>query len=307
MDLKKDQTLYNSPEEKGKTLKSHVNIFVLIGVLLALLVCIRFANLGVRWITNTAELTSNPLSESVDYTFLGFSSQKAAEEKCPEIKGKRGKDTNASAAAYFDLLHPAKFVVRNNNKKSNVSVDLGRVLVMAEPGLSTFTYTLSGMIEKERDGNKVQVALENPMLSDLYSPTPPEPGTIFMSFVEKTPENANFLHVPYMIYFFLPLVLIIVYTIYSSKAVLTAFFYYPGLFLLFDYKEAFVNGPFCWLFKPLNFNFTDPRIPLFAVGLVAIFFLLGVFGLLNWKKQEDRYKERLIIFTFLLLPLFLRF
>jgi hypothetical protein len=120
-------------------------------------------------------------------------------------------------------------------------------------------------------------------------------------------EKSEYLDIPYLVYFYLPLVLILVFSSFYSRAVFTSFFYYAGLFLLFDFKAVLFRVPFSWLTQLFNIKDTSLVEGVGAVVVTVLFTLLGFFGLFNWKNRRDIFKEKLMVFFFLLLPLFLRF
>jgi hypothetical protein len=128
-----------------------------------------------------------------------------------------------------------------------------------------------------------------------------------ISFIMKTMEKTGYLDIPYLIYFYLPLVLIFVFSSFYSRAVFTSFFFYTGLFLLFDFKTVLFRVPFSWLTQLFNIKDTTPVEGIGAVMVAVLFTLLGIYGLFNWKNRRDIFKEKLIVLFFILLPIFLRF
>jgi hypothetical protein len=288
-----------------------VNKFYFIGLLVILLVAFRFVNLSLWWFMGKLELThhaSTLFTKKVNYTFLDFSSYKRAEKECRELAQKHPEDNTINVAAYFNLLHPGIFLIQNN--KGHSFVDLGRVIANVGPGLSTFKLYLSDFIEKQWNHKTTRTHLGTSLLfSKLFSPSSPGSQKTGdpVSFILKSPEKLAYLDIPFLLYFYLPLVFIFIFFNIYSRAVFLSFFYYPLLFLLFDFKTVLFKIPFHWIMEPLNIE-TTPSIEAVGAAVVAsIFLLLGLIGLLNWKKRRDSFKERLIVLFFLLLPLFLRF
>jgi hypothetical protein len=132
---------------------------------------------------------------------------------------------------------------------------------------------------------------------------PPSPG----SFVVKAQEQSPYLKIPYLIYFFLPLLLILVAIASTGEVMASAFFYYVEMFFLFDYKKLFAAIPLGWAFRALNIEISDFRLKLAAVLLALFFLACTVFGLWHWKKREITNWQKRIILFFILLPWFLFF
>lgn len=292
-------------EKKFKRARTRINILYLFGPLIILLVIFRFLNLFGWWQVTKLELTRQPSNKRASYTFLDFSNHKKAQEKLLESTQKTaGPAASIIVVSYFNLLQPGVFLIRNNEGLS--LVDLGKVIVTTKSGLSTFTLYLSDCIEEKRKDSKDAARFGSSILSKLLGKKE-LPSEKKISFLLKSPEKSKYLKIPYLIYFYFPLLIILILSHFYSPAVLTAFFYYPALFLLFDFKNLFFTVPFQWLTRSLNIGIPDVMGGLAAVIVVLLFTLIGVAGISNWKKQRVILKEKLIIFFFLLLPLFLRF
>jgi hypothetical protein len=290
-------------EKQFKKAGLRVNLFYLFGILILLLVVFRFINLTMWWLVTHMELTNKTPDKQVKYTALHLSSQKKAKEKCLELS-QRHPAASVTVVSYFNLVHPGVFLVHNKAKHS--TVDLGRMVIPLGPGLFTFRMHLTDIIEKQWDQTVQRTRFTTSILLTFFIKEDPA-ASKDISFILKSMEKAEYLDIPYLIYFYLPLVLILIFSSFYSRAVFTSFFYYPGLFLLFDFKAVLFRVPFSWLTRVFNIKDTTPVEGVGAVVVAVLFTLLGFYGLLNWKNRRDIFKEKLMVFFFILLPLFLRF
>lgn len=304
-------SVYDPDQFKKKGPK--VNIFHLIGLLVILLVVFRFINLTLWWFMGKLELKNlvyQPakmlmLTKNVDYTFLDFSNYKKAEKECREFALNNPGDKTIHVAAYFNLLHPGIFLIQNNN--GNSFVDLGRIIVTAAPGLSTFTLYMSDFIEKRRNHEKAKKHLGTSLLLSTLLPQKQQDAGNRITFILKPPEKLKYLDIPYLLYFYLPLVSILIFSHLYSRAVFLSFFYYSFLFLLFDFRAVLFTVPFNRVMESFDLVPSGLMETWGAMAVALLFTLLGIIGIFSWKKQRNIFKERLIVFFFLLLPIFLRF
>lgn len=303
--MKPKQTKFPSiyDEKQFKKAGLRVNLFYLFGILILLLVVFRFINLTMWWFMTHLELTSKPPDKQVRYTSLHLSSHEKAKEKCLELS-QRYPAVNVTVVSYFNLLHPGVFLV--HNKAKYAAVDLGRMVIPLGPGLFTFRMHLTDIIEKQWNQTVKQTRFTTSILLSLFIKEDPA-ASKDISFILKPIEKAGYLDIPYLIYFYLPLVLILIFSSFYSRAVFTSFFYYSGLFLLFDFKTVLFRVPFSWLTQLFNIKDITPVEGVGAVVVAVLFTLLGIYGLFNWKKRRDIFKEKLMVLFFILLPIFLRF
>jgi len=194
-----------------------------------------------------------------------------------------------------------------------ILVDLGKAVVSVSGGQSSYTVHLSDFIRKEKGGKTFWGHLGTSFLLNMFTGTSPEITVTTdkapegLSYYAKTVNNSTYLKIPYLIYFYLPLLLIMIMAFFNSPAILTSFFYYVGLFLLFDFRRDLFATPLSWLMDLLNLEIGGYTDLIGSLVVVTLFVLLGVLGLINWKKVREPFQERLTIMFFLLLPLFLRF
>ncbi len=123
----------------------------------------------------------------------------------------------------------------------------------------------------------------------------------------KEREESLYLKTPYLIYFFLPLLLILAAIAGSGAVMASAFFYYVEMFFLFDYQVLFAAIPLGWAFRVLNIEISDFRLKLAAALLASVFLAGSVFGLWHWRQREISSWQRRLVLFFVLLPWFLFF
>lgn len=303
--MKPKQTKFPSiyDEKQFKKAGLRINLFYLFGILIIILVVFRFINLIMWWFMTDLELTHKSPDKKAKYTSLYLSSHEKAKEKCLELY-QRYPAANVTVASYFNLLHPGVFLV--HNKAKHATVDLGRMVIPLDPGLFTFRIHLTDIIEKQWNQTVKQTRFTPSILLTFFIKEDPADSKD-ISFILKSAEKTEYLDIPYLIYFYLPLVLILIFSSFYSRAVFTSFFFYTGLFLLFDFKTVLFQAPFNWLFQLFNVKDITPVEGVGAVVVAVLFTLLGIYGLLNWKNRRNIFKEKLIVLFFILLPIFLRF
>jgi hypothetical protein len=301
-------TLYQ--DDKPRSARRRFSAFL--PLLLVFLLLIHFLNLFLQWTMIRQELAHRPVFRSPEYTFLGFSlfNQK-------EIATVRLLPNAAPAGrvfGFFDPIHPAVFLVWNNGPEEDF-FDLGPAIIAVPTGSSNVTF-FPGSFFLLQQGEKKTVRYFGDaiigrawygFLSKKIVGAEKKGALSPGSFVVKAPEQSSYLKIPYLIYFLLPLLLIIA-AIGSSGAVMaTAFFYHVEMFFLFDYQKLFAAIPLGWVFKALNIEISDFRLKLVSVLLALFFLACAVFGLWHWKKREISIWQKRIVLFFVLLPWFLFF
>lgn len=294
------------------------NNFLLVTGIVVLLALVRLLNPLLWWFTTKQELSSNSVVKNVAYTFIDFSSQEDAEQKMTDTLLKTDADRHSTSTrgvaakiqvvAYFNFMHPAGFVVHNPNDAGVTPVDLGRVIVMADAGRSYYLFSLDGTVSKVQgnmqSGPSATARIERPPLLMMLAPSKKKSG---VSFTFKDPEKSFSLKLPYLLYFLLPLLLILLFASMYSRAMYTAFFYFPLLFLLFDFRLYFFRVPFYWLTSGMSdslINTLESTVPpILAILMLAA----GIYGMMQWKTRRDNFKEAMLVFLLLLLPIILRF
>jgi hypothetical protein len=199
-----------------------------------------------------------------------------------------------------------------NPNKSLISVDLGPVVTPIGNGNHLFSLSISNVIRKiDKSGTQAR-HYGSSLFTDLFYSTPEsvtieQPGSNSLSFSLKPLEKTDYLKIPYYIYLLLPLILIVIFVNVYSRAVLTALFYYPLLFLLFDFRFLFFRLPFSSILNESMLSRFSSYETLIAVAIGIFFTVLAVYGSFGWKERRDKFIETLIVLFFLNLPLILRF
>lgn len=300
-------SIYQSKKEKpGRRLRAYLPL------LLAALLAVHFLNLYLQWSVISSELTQEPSFHSPEYTFLGFSPFHKQEIEAVQ------RLPNAAPAgrvfAFFDLLHPAVFMVWNNGMGEDF-FDLGPLLVAVPTGASRVTLFPASIFLLRHGENTVARNYGGAILGNVWARAlnekiagaekggRPLPG----SFIVKPAPGSSSQRIPYLVYFYLPLALIVIAIATCGMAMAAAFFYYAGMFFLFDFQRLFVTIPLAWLFNALGVELPDPWVKVLAVALALLFLAAAVFGLWRWKDREMLPSGKWIVWFFILLPLFLFF
>jgi succinate dehydrogenase hydrophobic anchor subunit len=290
-------------------------VLLITAVILVLLFAVRFLNLTLVWNVTRLEVTKDPLTKVGDYKFLGLSGYEAAREKLKNTLTLHAKKTIIS---YFDLLHPAVFLIHCS--ETNTFVNLGITTVYLQPGTTAVSFYATEIIETKRNGEQTGVVYYGSSLfpslyeklANYISGSGGGKEAPRISFVLKEIEDAAYLKIPYYLYFYLPLLVILTLGGRYGLTFYISFIYYLGLFLLFDFKKVLFTVPFSWLINLLGLKIS-PTTAAIVSAVVLIPFVFGIFaGILHSRKQDPLEKvltswgKGFIVF-FILLPLALRF
>ena len=278
-------------------------------VFILVLLTIRILNLGLWWLTNRLEIEHNTGLSNTQYTFVGFSSEAGAKRELEKLRD-FGKGDSV-AVSYFDVFTPIGFMV-HNRKQGAEMIDMGRLLLYTCPGSSATKFWFHGAVTQDCAG-KVSEKYYEPFLAQqlirlgadkLRDSTASGPA---LSFVQKPVAKSEYLRVPYLIYFYFPLVLLILLSLHFGGGMLTGFFYFVELFFLFDYRQVLAEAPFAWVKSITGGEFGMSAATIVAVVVAVSALILFVSGLYRWKTLREHPVARLWVLFFLLLPLVLRF
>jgi len=296
-------------EQKPRKIRKSIRFFL---VVLAVLLVVHFLNIFMHWTVIRMELAQAPVFNSPEYSFFGFSLLN--QDKISTVRYFKNSSQPARVFLYFDLLHPAVFAVWN--KDDMAFIDLGLILMSLPAGFSRVSLFPGPGFFTEHE-NKIVLksynasfggALWYRFLAERFRTSKTNLGELRnVSFVVKELEISRYLKIPYLLYFYLPLLLIVFLTVRHGIVFLTALFYFVEMFFLFDFRAMFVTVPFNWFFKLVNWEISVGQVELAATALVAVFFLCAVFGLWHWKKNTLAGLDRGIVLFFILLPFFLFF
>lgn len=307
------ETLYDESQYKPQV--SIVRIILVILFVLVLLFAARFLNHMLWWNITKWELKNSKTARIEDFIFNGFSKYEKAHKKLLDFSKTHIKDK--AVVSYFDLVHPTVFIINNRGTKSFVNI--GLMNIYPGPGITILFFHPTEIIETRRENAAVKASYYGTSLFPVFFNTlakkisKGEEGR-GISFILNPIEDAKYLKIPYMIYFFLPLLVIFVLGA-NFRRFYISFFYYLGLFLLFDFKKVFFIAPFSWLTNLLGLDVSHTAAAIISALILTVFLVGGFWGIFYKSKREPReaagfyltlWGRGLIIF-FLLLPLVLRF
>ncbi len=306
-------TVYDPSKYRYKA--SLGKILLVVGLILLMLAAARLANLTIWWNVMRLELTNDPLTPVNNYRFLGHSGYEAARKKLDTMLALRIR--KATIVSYFDLLHPAVFLI--HNRSQSTFVNAGLMTTYPAKGFSEYFFHPTEILEvRGKETGKRAVYFGSSLFPAIYEKIASRisPSSQRISFIITPIEDGKYLKIPYYIYFYLPLLSILIIAAYYGRTFYIAFFYYLGLFLLFDFKKVIFTAPFSWLINLLGFDVSPAAAAIVSAVLVCLFVIGGFIGLFNirrtrkWEETGEPYMSVLgksLIFFFLLLPLFLRF
>jgi hypothetical protein len=280
-------------------------LLVLAGLLFAHLL-----NVHLQWGLISGELAEKPAFHSPEYTFIGF-----APFHREEIVAARRLPNAAPTGrifAYYDLLHPAVFMVWNNGGAEDF-FDLGPVLAALPAGASRISLFPGAVFSLHHGKRQMARNHGSSILGGFWAGALNErdakagKGGLSGSFVVKPASGSSSQRLPYLVFFYLPLALIAILMATTGTGMATAFFYYAVAFFLFDFQKFFVTVPLAWLFAALKVEVPDPWGKALAVTMALFFLAAAVFGLLRWKSREMPLGAKWIVLFFVLLPLALFF
>ena len=278
-------------------------------VFILVLLLVRMLNLGLWWHSNRLEIQHKAVLSNTQYTFLGFSSEAKAKKELDKMRN-LGKSASV-AVSYYDVFTPIGFAVFNRGQNTEM-IDMGRLILYTCPGESSARMFFHGAISQNCSGMESEkyyepfllrrwFRLASSKLTGRKSQGPPP------SFVLKPLANSHYLKVPYLIYFYLPFVLLILLTLHFGGGMLTGFFYFVEVFFLFDYRQVLAEVPFSWVKSITGGEFGLGAATVVSVAVAVLALLLFAAGLYQWKTLREHPVARLWVLFFVLLPLVLRF
>ncbi len=302
-----DKAKFKEYKKKGFT----GNFLFIVVLVVILLIIVRFANLYMQYHMTKLELKSSSLCKEIDFNFLGLSGYEKARKRL--LQSNLTQTKKIKVVCFYDLFYPAVFFI--NNKDMLCFVDLGKLVVYVNPGLSVITFYQFDIIKRKEKGVEIIQYFGNSLLSPIfrsvsgifgYNLNIKKKSKKDISYIVKSIEKSRYIKIQHLIYFYVPLFLIVLFAFSYSNAIFIAFFYYIEVFFLFNLKEAFI-GPFLWLLNFLNIQASDMVVLVGTCSLCLIFLITGILGLFNWKNIQNQSFERGFILFMLLLPIFIRF
>lgn len=298
---RKIPSVYNDFHARDRKRWTSLTIFILL--LLTALGLIRFGHLTMTWHMTRLELQKKPISDG-EYRYIGLADDRKAAEELENLSifGRH----SIGIVAYYNLAQPAKFMI--HNRAAAKMVDLGRMVIYACQGNSAVVFYASGLVsQKCPDGESAayyEIPLLSPFIQVITGRRADKPGP---SFILKSLAQTGFLKIPYLLYFYVPLAVIVLLTMRFGLGFLMACFYYVEIFLLFDFRQALVEVPFSWALRGIGLQLTDGWAWGIAAGLMVLAVAGTVLGAANWRQFKSDKWGIWCLFLVLLLPLALRF
>ena len=309
--MKKNAPPTVSLYERRKPWRTKSAIFFIL-LLVFFLLAVHFLDLFLQWTVIRLELAHGPVYKSPEYSFLGFSLFN--QKEIAAVRYFKNSSQPTRVFGFFDFFHPAIFAIWNKNEIN--FIDLGPIVIAVPTGFSRVSFFPGSVFFMEHENKAALrcfgaspggVLWHNFLAKKLIASRPASRKQLAVSFVIKELEKSRYLKIPYLIYFYIPLLMIILLAMRYGSVLLMAFFYYAEVFFLFDYRKMFVTIPFDWLFKLFNWEISTGQVEVTAALVAAIFVLCTASGLWHWKKSNISGREKRIILFFILLPFFLFF
>ena len=127
-----------------------------------------------------------------------------------------------------------------------------------------------------------------------------------ISYVIEPLEKMKYLRWSYLLYFYLPLILIVWLSSVYGRGFWAAFLYYLGLFLFFDFKQALATVPFFWFLSFINVELSSGAALVLSLTVLCVSIGLALSGFVHWRKLEKESWAKPLAVLFVLLPVFMR-
>ncbi len=303
------QTMYDG-KAKGKTKRILIGIMILFGILIGS----RIINSFIWWGSSYLELKKYPDNRAHIHIFPILKDSASAKEEIKNIAYTQNKDV--VIGLLFDLRYKNRLLIFNK-KQSSYLIKTGMLMNSAFPGISDLRIYNSDIV-KMKYKNKVGVkAFGNSILISVFRSLAKtlednavdgnNKERLKFSYIKPPVIQLKYYQLPYLVYFFLPLILILLLVNTYGKVILLSAIFYIEMLLLFNIKTIFFTGPFYWIFS--LFKIEELKImTMIIIGLfIMIILVLILSGLRNIKKDKITWRKTLIILFFILLPLFLKF
>lgn len=319
----------NTQKKPGRTIydpshhlkKEPVTKILLVGAaVIIMLAAFHFINQVIRWNTTKLEIVNNELTRERlgNYTFLGLSNGTDAREKLETAVGLQIRPF--TVVSYFDFFHSAVFLVHSRTR--DAVINTGIMMTYPPKGFTDIYFHPTEIVESRQNeaGSRavyygsslfpgIYYAVAGAIAGNGIGEGSPHRG---LSFILNQVEDSTYLKIPYYAYFYLPLLTILILAAYYGRVFYTAFFYYVGLFLLFDFKRVLFTIPFSWLIDILGVDISPSAAAIGSAVMAAIFVIVGFTGIFTNRKKISPEQfltpwGKGLIFFFILLPLALRF
>ena len=276
-------------------------------VILTMLLLVRMANMGLLWHLQGQEIRNRPRVKLGNYVFLGLASEESAKERLLRYSDMGTR--SIAMVSYFNLIHPAAYLI--SNKGGGVFVDLGRLSVYVRSGETQVSFHPEDIVERRWRGTTQAFYFGEAPLAPIFKSlarmmvarTKPGPE---ISYVIEPMGKMKYIRWSYMIYFYLPLILIVWLSSVYGRGFWISFLYYLGLFLFFDFKHALVTVPFFWFLDFTNIPLSSGAVLVFSLIILLVFIVLALSSFSQWRNLDKKGWARPLVLFFILLALFLR-
>jgi len=277
-----------------------------------LLVTFRFINLISLYFLNHLEIGDQA---NAIYRPIGFTTEAGAQKKLGIFHAEMAAADIVHVVSGFDLWNSFVFYIYNPGAMT--FVDFGALNVRVEKGFSSIAFSPLEVIRLRDTRNRTLyryggISLVSPLIGKQVDRLQAHSVTGLVkgfSYMVRPLEKSRYLYILYMVYFFLPLIIILIAAFTVDLNLLAALFYYAGLFVLFNFKQVMVELPFGWLFRLIGFTPEAVVLTAIAIAFLVVFLFLairGITGGLSISEKKIEWRGGFIFF-FMALPLFLRF
>jgi len=301
-------SIYNESHSRKPFFRSPGIFLGQLVLMIIVLLGIRFVNTALLWHINKSEIVNNTITQGEGIRFVGFSTYNAAKKDFMTESQLNPHGTQITC--FYSFFHPMIFLI--NKQDTRTFLELGRFDTVLKTGLTEITIFTSEIIRFQHGHKVTYKYIGNSLLKSMFAAMATKrnqkegEGPPF-SFILKPLEKSKYLKTPYLIYFFLPLIIIILLSQHYGIATLFAFIYYLEAFFLFDLKAFFVVGPFSWLFKFLGLEVSSLLVATVSILSVVIFLFFTFKGMAHMRNKGKNHWEKFFILLFIFIPFFLRF
>lgn len=275
--------------------------------ILMMLLLVRVGHMGLLWYLQSQEIRNRPRVKLENYVFHGLASENSAKDRLLRYSDMGARPI--AIVSYFDLIHPAVYLI--SNKGGGTFVDLGRLSIYVRSGETQVLFHPEDIVERRWLGTTQAFYFGEAPLSPIFKSfariivarTKPGPE---ISYLIEPMGKMKYLRWSHMIYFYLPLILIVWLSSVYGRGFWISYLYYLGLFLFFDFKQVLVTVPFFWFLDFTNIPLSSGAVLVFSLIILMLFVGLALSGFSQWRSLEKKGWGRPLVLFFILLALFLR-
>jgi hypothetical protein len=292
-------------------------LVIILSLILALIV-VRLIDCKIMWGLAKLEYeylhknhNSNISSSGSHVIFYGISDYQAAKRKLKSLMD--SSDKNIIVVSYYNLLSPAIYLIYSKRDDKTILPWLGEITL--EKGLNEIYIYKSDRVKvlsKSKKEKLSTMVLGSWLL--LFKPFNIK-RNVQNQFLPEYPSfqisSSRYLRKIYIFYFYFPLLLILLITLFYSKKIFLSLYYFLIILILFHFRFVIFSGAgyLIKIFIDLT-GFSLVWAILFIIYITGLYFLFfkGISFAWNLRKTERlTFLEKSIILFFLLLPVIFRF